>query len=300
MPLLPTYDGGLSLLWKVIALFGSGSFFVVGWGVLTDPRCNSVSFRGGGARTVLTTCYPDSSGDFSKLSAVAGSWLIGLAILGILFWTTLKVLFSNYQFKQKLSQAAREYNYQQVLPEGVNEAQDETPNQTHPQFTKLTKRILDNKLIAGVLVAVLLFGFYKVAAPKIGLLNPITCASLKKELAAKDVIGRQIWNEYQTEVSRLEQTEMYGNTQLWVNQVGNVSRRATQLLSNDLAGYELMLQKAHCVKLDYIKAAKANTQRNLDFIAGRVLQDNGNYWKPEWGWDSNFYSQYAEFKVGLK
>jgi hypothetical protein len=274
--------------------------FVVGLGVVTNPLCNSVSFRGGGARTVLTTCYPDSSGDFSKLSAVAGSWLIGLAIFGILFWPTLKVLFSNYQFRQKLSQATQEYNNQQVLPEGVNKAQDETSNQTHPQFANLTKTISDNKLIAGVLVVVLLLGFYKVAAPKISLLNPITCSSLKKELAAKDVIGRQIWNEYQTEVSRLGQTEEYGNTQLWVNQVGNVSRRATQLMSNYLAGFEMMLEKEHCVKVDYVKAAKVITQSNLDFIAGRVLQNNGNYWSPEWGWDSRIHSQYLEFKEGLR
>jgi hypothetical protein len=156
------------------------------------------------------------------------------------------------------------------------------------------------KLIAGVLVAVLLFGFYNVVAPKINLLNPITCSSLKKELAAKDVIGRQIWNEYQKEVSRLGQTEMYRNTQLWVNQVGNVSRRATQLLNNDLAGFEMMLEKEHCVKVDYVKTAKMNAQSNLNFIAGRVLQENGNYWSPQWGWDSGFYSQYGEFKEHLR
>ena len=79
------------MFWKAVALFGAGSFFFVGWGVLTDPLCNSVSFRGGGARTVVTTCFPDSSGDFSRASAVTGSFLIGLAILAILFWPLIKV-----------------------------------------------------------------------------------------------------------------------------------------------------------------------------------------------------------------
>lgn len=288
------------MIWKAIALFGAGSFFFVGWGVLTDPLCNSVSFRGGGARTVLTTCYPDSRGDFSKLSAVTGSWLIGLAILGFLFWPTLKAFLVNYQFRQKLAQVTKEYSSQQVIGEDLDDVEDEFSNQAKPKVFDISKKISNNKLLAGVLVAGLLLGFYKVAAPKISLLNPITCSSLRKELVAKDVIGRQIWNEYQSEVSILGQTEEYGNTQLWVNQVGNVSRRATQLLSNDLTGYELMLEKEHCVDVAYVKAAKVNAQRNLDFIAGRVLQKNGNYWSPEWGWDSRFYSQYFDFKEKLR
>lgn len=286
------------MIWKALALFGSGSFFVVGWGVLTDPLCNSVSFRGGGARTVLTTCYPDSSGDFSKLSAVAGSWLIGLAILGILFWPTLKVLFSNYQFRQKLSQAAREYNNQQVLPEGVNEAQDETSNQTHPQFTNLTKRISDNKLIAGVLVAVLLFGFYKVAAPKISLLNPITCSSLKKELAAKDVVGRQIWNSYQVEVSNLSLVEMYSTA--YYSQVGNAARRALQLNLNDAEGYLLMKAKPHCVKdLSNLEERIVATNTAISYLQGIGTIDGKKY-SVDNGWNGDYYRAYSDFSAYIK
>ena len=284
------------MFWKAVELFGAGSFFFVGWGVFTDPLCNSVSFRGGGARTVVTTCFPDSRGDFSKASAVTGSFLIGLAILTILFWPLIKAYIANSRFQLSLKQMAQEIEDNRDI--GVNESSEslQEPTQKDSLISSSMRKMSENKLISIALIAVLVFGFYKVVAPKISLLNPITCSSLRKELAAKDVIGRQIWNEYQAEVSILGQTEEYGNTQLWVNQVGNVSRRATQLLSNDLTGYELMLEKEHCVDVAYVKAAKVNVQRNLDFIAGRVLQNNGNYWSPEWGWDSRFYSQYYEFK----
>ena len=286
------------MIWKAIALFGSGSFFVVGWGVLTDPLCNSVSFRGGGARTVLTTCYPDSSGDFSQLSAVAGSWLIGLAILGILFWPSLKVLFSNYQFRQKLSQATQEYNNQEVLPGGVSEAQGETSNHTHPQFANLTKRVLDNRLIAGVLVAVLLFGFYKVAAPKISLLNPITCSSLKKELAAKDIIGRQLWNSYQVEVSNLSMVKMYSNE--YFLQVGNTARRALQLAINDLEGYQMLNEKPHCVKeMQVLTSTIKMTSQTVDYLSGKVEID-GKKFDTYNGWNTSYYNSYYEFNVLLK
>jgi hypothetical protein len=278
------------MIWKAIALFGAGSFFVVGLGVLTNPLCNSVSFRGGGARTVLTTCYPDSSGDFSKLSAVAGSWLIGLAILGILFWPTLKVLFSNYQFKQKLSQATQEYNNQQVLPEGENKAQDETSNQTHPQFANLTKIIFDNKLIAGVLVVVLLLGFYKVAAPKISLLNPITCSSLKKELAKIDVVGRQIWESYQLEVSSLSQIEPYSD--YYYMQVANAARRAKQLNINDAQRFLLMIGKPHCVKdVEALKIRVESIKTILDYLDG-VRNVEGKIFTVENGWNSGYYPMY--------
>jgi hypothetical protein len=284
------------VFWKAIALFGAGTFFYVGWGVLTDPLCNSVSFRGGGARTVVTTCFPDSSGDFSRASAVTGSFLIGLAILAILFWPLIKVYIVNSKFQRSLKQMAQEIKNKADIEVSESSESLQEPTQKNSLFSSSMRIISENKLISIALTAILVFGFYKVVAPKISLLNPITCSSLRKELAAKDVIGRQIWNEYQAEVSILGQTEEYGNTQLWVNQVGNVSRRATQLLSNDLTGYELMLEKEHCVDVAYVKAAKVNAQRNLDFIAGRVLQNNGNYWSPEWGWDSRFYSQYYEFK----
>lgn len=298
MPLLPTYDGGLRLFWKALALFGSGSFFVVGWGVLTDPLCNSVSFRGGGARTVLTTCYPDSSGDFSKLSAVTGSWLIGLAILGILFWPTIKVFFSNYQFRQKLSQVTQEHDNQQDLREGVNEAQGESSTQTYPQLSNLTKRISDNKLIAGVLVALLLFGFYKVAAPKISLLNPITCSSLKEDLAAKDVIRRQIWNSYQNEVSNLSRVEMFSSA--YYLQVGNAARRALQLNLNDAEGYLLMKAKTHCVKdMSNLQERIVATNTAISYLQGIGTID-GKKFSVDNGWNVDYYRSYSDFSVYIK
>ena len=102
------------MIWKALALFGAGSFFFVGWGVLTDPLCNSVSFRGGGARTVLTTCYPDSGGDFSKATAGIGSLFIGLAILAILFWPLIKAYIANSRFQLSLKQMAQEIEEKHV------------------------------------------------------------------------------------------------------------------------------------------------------------------------------------------
>jgi hypothetical protein len=167
------------MFWKALALFGAGSFFFVGWGVLTDPLCNSVSFRGGGARTVVTTCFPDSRGDFSKASAVTGSFLIGLAILAILFWPIIKAYIVNSKFQLSLKQMAREIeNEADIEVSGSNESLQE-PTQKDSPFSSSMRMISENKLISIALIAILVFGFYKVVAPKISLLNPITCSGLK-------------------------------------------------------------------------------------------------------------------------
>jgi hypothetical protein len=288
------------VIWKAIALIGSGSFFVVGWGVLTDPQCNSVSFRGGGARTVVTTCYADSRGDFSKMSAVTGSWLIGLVILGFLFWPTLKILFNNYQFNQKLGQGTKEYALQEDEIEGIEQTLDQPSNLTSNQFTNLKKKISENKFIAAILVAVLVFGFYKVAAPKITLLNPITCSSLKKELGAKDVQGRQLWGEYQSEVSRLGLIDSGISYEIWRNQVGNVQRRAVQLISNDLAKYDIGFTKPHCVKIAVLNYLNTISKKNLSVLAGQTPLDNGIYWNFDYGWATGIYSKYFESELFLK
>lgn len=281
------------MFWKAVALFGSGSFFFVGWGVLTDPSCNSVSFRGGGARTVVTTCYPDSSGDFSKLTAVTGSWLIGLAILGFLFWPTIRVLLRNYQFTQKLSEVINEQVNQQDFLEKDKETQGESTDKTSSQFALLLRKILDNKLMAAVLVIVLLFGFYKIAAPKISLLNPITCSNLKKELAAKDEVGREIWNSYQVEVSNLSRSPLYSNE--YYLQVGNTARRALQLATNDLEGYLMLNGKPHCAKdkeqlTDFIKV----TTQTIEYLSGRG-EIEGKKFDVYNGWNTSYYNTYRDF-----
>ncbi len=288
------------MIWKAIALFGAGSFFFVGWGVLTDPLCNSVSFRGGGARTVVTTCFPDSRGDFSKASAVTGSFLIGLAILAILFWPLIRAYIVNSKFQLRLKQMAREIENSQDIE--VNESSEslEAPTQKDSLISSSMRKISENKIISIALIAILVFGFYKVVAPKISLLNPITCSGLKKELAAKDVQGRQIWDEYQSEVSRLGLIDSGISYEIWRNQVGNIQRRAVQLISNDLAKYEIGYTKPHCVKIADLNYLNTMSKKNLSVLAGQTPLDNGNYWNIDYGWATGIYSEYFESELFLK
>jgi hypothetical protein len=288
------------MIWKIIALLGSGSFFFVGWGVLTDPYCNSVSFRGGGARTVLTTCYPDSRGDFSKVSAVTGSWLIGLAILGILFWPTIRVLINNYQYNQKLAQVTKEYSSQEDEIEGVEQGLDQPSNLASSQIFNLKKKFRENKIISIVLVVVFIFGFYKVAAPKVSLLNPITCSSLKKQLKERDTIGREVWNQYQSEVSKLGITDVGLSYEIWYNQVGNVHRRAVQVISNDLEKYELGYSTPHCVNIPVLDYLKAQDEKALSIFSGKTPLDNGKYWSYGYGWPTGYRKGFIESSLFLK
>ena len=237
------------MIWKAVALFGAGSFFFVGWGVLTDPLCNSVSFRGGGARTVVTTCFPDSRGDFSKASAVTGSFLIGLAILAILFWPQIKAYIANSRFQLSLKQMAQEIEDNRDVEFNESSESLQEPTQKDSLISSSIRKMSENKLLSIALIAVLVFGFYKVVAPKISLLNPITCSGLKKELSGQDVEGRQIWDEYQSEVSRLGLIDANISYDIWRNQVGNVHRRAVQLISNELKKYEMGYKKPHCVNV---------------------------------------------------
>jgi hypothetical protein len=288
------------VIWKAIALVGSGSFFFVGWGVLTDPLCNSVSFRGGGARTVVTTCFPDSRGDFSKASAVTGSFLIGLAILAILFWPLIRAYIVNSKFQLSLKQRAREIENSRDIE--VSESSESPQGSTHKDslISISIRKLSENKLISILIVTVLIFGFYKASAPNISLLNPITCSGLKKELAAQDVQGRQIWNEYQSEVSRLGLIDATISYDIWRNQVGNVHRRAVQLISNELKKYETGYGKPHCVNIPVLDYLKRQDEKALSVFAGQTALENGIYWTYDYGWPTGYRKGYVESKVFLK
>lgn len=288
------------MIWKAIALFGAGSFFFVGWGVLTDPLCNSVSFRGGGARTVVTTCFPDSRGDFSRVSAVTGSFLIGLAILTILFWPLIKVYTVNFKFQRNLKLTAREIENKSDI--GFSESSEslQEPTQKESLISSSMRMVSENKISSIALIVILVFGFYKGVAPKINLLNPITCSGLKQELAAKDVQGRQLWEEYQSEVSRLGLIDSGINYEIWRNQVGNVQRRVVQLISNDLAKYEIGYTKPHCVRIADLDYLKTINKKNLSVLTGQTPLDNGGYWNFDYGWPTDAFSKYFEAEVFLK
>lgn len=286
------------MFWKAVALFGAGSFFFVGWGVLTDPLCNSVSFRGGGARTVVTTCFPDSTGDFSKASAVTGSFLIGLAILAILFWPLIKAYIVNSKFQLNLKKMAREIEDKQGVDVSESREALQEPTQKDSLISSSIRKMSESKLLSIVLIAVLVFGFYKVVAPKISLLNPITCSSLKKDLAAKDVIGRQLWNAYQVEVSNLSQVQEYSNQ--YYLQVGNAARRMLQLSINDLEGYEMLQDKPHCVNdMKSLKITLDGTTLNVRYFSGVGLI-GGKKFDVYNGWNTNYYNAYVDFDIFLK
>ena len=286
------------MFWKAVALFGAGSFFFVGWGVLTDPLCNSVSFRGGGARTVVTTCFPDSRGDFSKAAAVTGSFLIGLAILAFLFWPLIKAYIANSRFQLSLKQMAQEIEDNRDIEINVSSESLQEPTQKDSLISSSMRKMSENKLISIALIAVLVFGFYKVVAPKISLLNPITCSGLKKDLAAKDVVGRQLWNSYQIEVSNLSRVEMYSTA--YYSQVANAARRALQLNLNDAEGYLIMQSKPHCVK----NMAAVNVKVETANLIIKYLQGTGTVegktFSVDYGWNVDYYNNYLDFDNFLK
>lgn len=143
------------MIWKILALVGGGSFLVVGWGILTDPNCNSVSFRGGGARTVVTTCFADTNGDFSKSLAVTGCMIIGFTILTFLFWPWIKHLIGNFSLKVKSLQNSKESQADGITESNVPvDLQNSNSSNAWIEATyKLAKK---HKLATSILVIVLI------------------------------------------------------------------------------------------------------------------------------------------------
>jgi hypothetical protein len=294
------------MIWKVLALLGAGSFFVVGFDIATDPNCDSVSFRGGGARSVLTTCFTGTTGDFSKSFAVIGSFLVGIAILTFIFWAEINAYIRNLELRERfesaLEAAKASYNDKSDLPlEESSSKETESGfarNRFHNYWIILSQTFKSNKVVSLVLIVILLIGFYKTVAPKISLFNPITCASLKRDLAAKDVIGRQIWNSYQEEVSRLSQVDLNSNS--YFLQVGNAARRALQLNINDDEGYQMLKSKPHCVKnISVLEDVSGGTDLVINHLNGTGTIDNKKFSVYD-GWNVNYYQSYADFKVWLK
>lgn len=78
------------MFWSIIGLIGGGSFVVNGFGVLTDPNCDTVGF--GGGRVLQATCYAVGSplsGEFS--GSVAGFGMVAIGGLILYFaWLNFK------------------------------------------------------------------------------------------------------------------------------------------------------------------------------------------------------------------
>jgi hypothetical protein len=78
------------MFWSVLGLIGGGSFIVNGFGVLTDPSCDTVGF--GGGRVIQVTCYEAGAGmngEFSGTVAGLGMLAAGTLIL-YLAWRNFK------------------------------------------------------------------------------------------------------------------------------------------------------------------------------------------------------------------
>lgn len=77
------------MFWSIVGIIGGGTFVVNGFGVLTDPNCDTVSF--GGGRAVQVTCYQAGSAMSGAVSGtVAGLGM--LAIGGVIIYFAIQVL----------------------------------------------------------------------------------------------------------------------------------------------------------------------------------------------------------------
>jgi DNA-directed RNA polymerase subunit RPC12/RpoP len=80
-----------SVIWRIIAIIGAGTFLVTGFSVLTDPNCVSAGFSG--ARAVTVTCYQNNYGDMSGRAAGLISISGGVALGLLALWP----LIANYR-----------------------------------------------------------------------------------------------------------------------------------------------------------------------------------------------------------
>jgi hypothetical protein len=95
------------VIWNLIGLAAAGSFFYVGLSILSDPLCKSVSFQGGGARTIATTCMPDGSGDFSRGAAVSLLFIGGTVLFALMFRNYLIRIYRQIRFQYSLQQVSK-------------------------------------------------------------------------------------------------------------------------------------------------------------------------------------------------
>lgn len=283
--------------WRVLALLGVGTFFYVGWDIFTNPNCNSVSFRGGGARTVLATCFSDGTGDFTRTSASVGSALLGFALLLIIFWPLILSQFLNIKLQALKFNSTQQTSSQNALNSENSISRPEDSQQVVTNSRNLVNRVKRHKVISAVLLVLTSLVFYNFAAPSFSIFNPLTCASLKRDLAAQDILGRQIWNFYQVEVSNLAQLN---GTDGYYDQVGNVARRATQLLLSDSKGYSMLKAKPHCV--NNIKALNQiilRTNNDYLYLTGLLTKDDKKFSIYN-GWNVEYYKSYGTFEFFLK
>ena len=83
---------GKKLIWKVVGVVCSSTFFFTGFSVLGDPNC--VTAEIGGGRVIGVTCRADTYGTWSGGAAASIMLLIGTALLIFVFWREIRNLIS--------------------------------------------------------------------------------------------------------------------------------------------------------------------------------------------------------------
>lgn len=114
-----------TVIWRIIAAIGAGTFLVTGFLVLTDPNCVSAGFSG--SRAVTITCYQNDYGDMSGGQAGFISIVIGLLIAGVAFWPQISTYIKRKQYLQYLDESFQDKSVQTK----VNEIQIE-PEKSNP------------------------------------------------------------------------------------------------------------------------------------------------------------------------
>jgi len=277
------------MFWKIIGLLGAGTFLITGMDILGDPNCVSVSFRGGGARSVVSQCFLDQSGDFSQSTAGFGLIAIAIALLVFLFWH--KIIEHSPALIQKLRKNTEshtnlpEEESLSLIPEAFRS------NSESPKFD-YDKR----KLIALGLIVFLVFSFF--AVPKISFFDRWTCSSLRNEIVSFDEEGKNHWNRYQDEVAILGRMSWGDPT--YSNQTSTVLRRALELLRNDESAEALLKSDPRCLVSSTLLDTRIKyTQDALEYFTGKKAI-GGRYFSVEFGWPMDFYRGYADFEVYVR
>ena len=81
------------MIWKIIGVVCSSTFFITGFSVLGDPNC--VTEEIGGGRVIGVTCRPDTYGTWSGGAAASIMLFLGTALLTFVFWRELRNLISS-------------------------------------------------------------------------------------------------------------------------------------------------------------------------------------------------------------
>ncbi len=164
-----------------------------------------------------------------------------------------------------------------------------TENLTDTKYVKnesfgalnLLRKLLgkSRKRSVSIIVISLIFSSLAIVSLSKGVYNPFECRSLSQELKNQDLIGRDLWNAYQAEVSNLNNFQPY--SEQYYQQVQNVARRMIQVFESDRLGYEKIMDKPRCARnLFNVEDRLLTVESQLAYLQGAKMGDDGSYWSP--------------------